>query len=420
MEPPPPSPPPPPAQRSYATLVERYKGRVSKDSKDELGLSVFNIFQEQFNVIDNESSTADEVAVAYSNIFELKKLLDVKFAKDINCEYVFYLDTPNSYGCDLRELIYNRDGTLTTNGQKLLDLFANIATRYLSDDSKRKFQHTLTDIDDTVYANPIHGIAIAGVDKSWVPHIPYPGVKELHSQLNSSPNSSGYTTIVSAAPGAIKVRKLNSNVLKDLFGENNFGFIQGEEGKGKIFSSLGNIMTTVGKRGDDPDGAYYKGIGDIKLRRIIEYSNIFPERNFIWIGDNGQADERVGIELLKINSERYTVCIHKVRDVREPNSRIIYFDSYPGLADLLKSKGIMNDTQVNAVRNSAQEVCSIVEKTTSEQKKTHCGSTQTKGGRSKTFRRRKIHKSRIPRKSTIRNHKKNTRQHGRHRRQPRV
>lgn len=409
------------AQRSYATLVETYNDSVSKDSKDELGLSVFNIFQEQFNVIDNQSSTSDEVAVAYSNIFELKKLLDVKFAKDINCIYAFLGSTPNSYGCDLRELIYNRDGTLTTNGQKLLDLFADIATRYLSDDTKRKFQHTLTDIDDTVYANPMHGIAIAGVDKSWPPHIPYPGVKELHSQLNSSPNSSGYTTIVSAAPGAIKVKKLNSNVLKDLFGENNFAFIQGEEEKGKIFSSLGNIVTAVVKRGDDPDGAYYKGIGDTKLRRILEYSKIFPERNFIWIGDNGQADERVGIELLKIDQERYTVCIHKVRNVRKPNSRIIYFDSYPGLADLLKSKRIMNDTQVNAVRNSAQEVCRIVKNTTSEQTKIHCGLTQTTvGGRSKTFRRRKIHKSRIPRKSTIRNHKKNTRQHGRHRRQPRV
>lgn len=411
----------PSAQQVYDELVKTYTNRVSAETKDELVSSLIQTFTTRFEVIQNQSSNHDDVAAAYSNIFELKKLLDVKFAKDIDCKYVFTGSTPNSYGCDLRELIYNRDGTLTTNGAKLVELFESISERYLSQDNVTKKSHTLTDIDDTVYPNPAHGIAVAGVDKMWVAHQPYPGVKELHSQLNSSPNSSGYTTIVSAAPGVIKLKKLNATVLIDLFGENNFAFIQGEEGKGALLKSVGSIISTVVKRGDNPDGAYYKGIGDVKLRRILEYSNIFPERNFIWIGDNGQADERVGAKLLEKDKARYTVCIHIVRDVKEQNPDIIYFSSYPELANILKSKNILSDTQAATVGDSAQAVCKLdVNKSAKqEQRAIHCPTSQNTGmgGRSKTFRRRKIHKSRRPRKSTIRNNKKNTR---RQRRQPRV
>ena len=399
----------PTARQSYQLLVNEYKDIVSATTKDGLLVSLNKIFTEHFNVINTSGDAeAVAVAVAYETIFGLKKLLDVQFAKDVNCKYMFIGSTPANYGCDLRELIYNRDGTVTNEGTKLLELFDNIATKYL--EHHDRIIHAITDIDDTCYANPMHGVAIAGIDRSWLPHQPYPGIKELHRQLTSLPNSSGYTTIVSAAPGAVKSRKLNDEGLIAIFGNNNFAFVQGEESKIGIAAKGISILNTVLKRGDNPGGAFYRGVGDIKLDRIIQYLKIFPERNFIWFGDNGQADEWVGSELLRLYPKRYTVCIHKVKKVEIPIQNIIYFSSYSELAEKLRKAGIFTGAHVKEVIKSARSDCiqSNVNAATPEQRKSHCPQSGRRwyGGYSRVT--RKIHKSRKTRKSPIRNNKKYT------------
>jgi hypothetical protein len=410
----------PTARESYDLLVRTYRGHtLTPETKDRLVVSFNKIFTDHFNVANNPSSDAGAVANAYRNIFELKKLLDVQLATAVKCSYRFMGATPVNYGCDLRELIYNRDGTKTQNGQLLLELFQKIAGRYLLHNEGNKEIHALSDIDDTCYANPLGGFAVAGIDRSWLPHKLYPGIKELHRQLISLPNSSRYATIVSATPGAAKPSKLTHDELINIFGENNFAFIQGEESKSGILRKIPSIITTVVNGGDNPNGAFYEGIGDIKLRRIIEYASIFPERNFIWFGDNGQADEWVGSELLKLDPRRYTVCIHIVKKPASPTEGIIYFRSYSELARKLRDIGIFSDANVVAVKKSADEDCrhSEANKVTEDQWKTHCTSKQTKGGRktrrytggSTTSRiTRKTHKGRRTLKSPIRNNKKYT------------
>jgi hypothetical protein len=403
----------PTALQSYQFLVNEYKdGFISAATKGPLLVSLTTIFTEHFNVIEHNSGDSTAVAIAYKNIFGLKKLLDVQFAKDVNCNYMFFGPTPVSYGCDLRELIYDRNGEVTNEGAKLLELFKNIATKYLEDHDR--ITHAITDIDDTCYANPMHGVAIAGIDRSWLPHQPYPGIKELHNQLTSLPNSSGYTTIVSAAPGAVKSKKLNDKGLIHIFGNNNFAFVQGEESKIGIAAKGFSIVNTVLKRGDNPDGAFYRGIGNIKLARIIQYLDIFPERNFIWFGDNGQADEWVGSELLRLYPGRYTVCIHIVKEVKITIPNIIYFSSYSDLAKKLQERGIFTPVHVKDVIKSARSDCrqSNVNAASPGQREIHCATPLSMkrwyGGSTTSLVTRKIHKRRRTLKSPIRNNKKYT------------
>ena len=405
----------PTARDSYDLLVNTYNTIRRPETKDQIVLSLNKIFTEHFSVI-NSSSDVGAVTNAYNNIFELKKLLDVQFAKDVNCKYMFFGSTPVSYGCDLRELIYNRDGTVTQNGQPLLALFQNIANQYLIHNKGKKDIHPLSDIDDTCYANPMHGVAIAGIDRSWLPHKPYPGIKELHNQLRSLPNSSRYATIVSATPGAAKLRKLKDPVLTDIFGVD-FAFIQGEESKLGLLTKGPSIIETVVKGGNHSGGAFYTGIGNIKLRRIIEYANIFPERNFIWFGDNGQADEWVGSELLRLYPGRYTVCIHIVKQSANNEPGILYFTSYSELAHKLQDIGIFSPDNVVAVEKGAYQDCRQpdVDGVTEDQRRNHCPPKQTRrkhwyntGGSTTSLITRKQHKRRRTLKSPIRNNKKYT------------
>jgi hypothetical protein len=358
-----------PAENVYSSLVDTYKGTVSEATKGEILTSLnatFNAYLRDHN---------------YADINKLKKMLDVSFSKDVDCKYKYILaSTPNSYGCDLRELIFNRDGSTTREGDALLSTFQAIASEYNAAEMP-KLYHVLTDIDDTLYANQLKKTFIAGSDASWLQHTAYPGVKELHRQLHLLRNSTHYSTVLSATPGAAKTKKLNSQELKDILGGTDFSFIQGIEGKRDIVRNTPSMLLTALYRGNNPDGAFYRTIAETKYARFQQYARIFPERHYIWIGDNGQGDEVAGIRMLNQSDVTVTVCIHIVRQqvAGSTDPRIIYFHSYGELAIKLFDMGLLEHGQVAAVIRSAKTECRSTSGISDSQRAIHCDHLPTRG-----------------------------------------
>jgi hypothetical protein len=357
-----------PAEKVYSSLVNTYRGHVSEATKGEILTSL------------NATFDAYLRSNRYSDINALKKMLDVNFSKDVDCNYKYILtSTPNSYGCDLRELIFNRDGTTTREGDALLATFQAIASAYTAAEIP-KLYHVLTDIDDTLYANRWYRTYIAGSDTSWPEHIAYPGVKEIHRQLHSLQKSTHYSTVLSATPGAAKTKKMNSQELKDMLGGTDFSFIQGIEGKREILRNTPSTLLTSAYRGDNPDGAFYRTIAETKYARFQQYARIFPERQYIWIGDNGQGDEVAGRRMLNQPDVTVTVCIHIVRPAAESarDPRIIYFNSYGELATKLFDRKILGRRHVAAVIRSARAECMSTSGTSDSQRAMHCDHLPTR------------------------------------------
>jgi hypothetical protein len=359
-----------PAGKVYSSLVNTYRGRVSEATKGEILTSL------------NATFDAYLRSNRRSDINALKKMLDVSFSKDVDCKYKYiFASTPNSYGCDLRELIFNRDGTTTSEGNALLQTFQAIASAYTAAEIP-KLYHVLTDIDDTLYANRWYRTYIAGSDMSWPEHIAYPGVKEMHRQLHSLDNSTKYSTVLSATPGAAKTKKMNSQELKDMLGGTDFSFIQGIEGKRDILRNApSTLLTGFFYRGNNPDGAFYRTIAETKYARFQQYARIFPERQYIWIGDNGQGDEVAGRRMLDQPDVTVTVCIHIVRPAAESarDPRIIYFNTYGELATKLFDRGILGRTHVAAIIKSMRHECMSTSGTSASQRAIHCDDLPTRG-----------------------------------------
>ena len=333
-------------QNVYNRMVDDFKANKNKQS-------LIEIMKEYCQL---ETTTPQ-------NIYDLKKNLEINFSADVNCVYCYTTSTPNDYGCDLREIFYSRDNQLITGGQELLDIF-----------NQKKIPdiwHIMTDIDDTLYPNTEHGTYIAGSDNSWNQKKPYPGIRTLYTSFYKKlPVNSQYTTILSATPGCLKNSKLQDkkgllhSVLKV------YGFIQGPESKLQVASYSGDIVTNCASQycgaknvttdvTSIPD--LFKLFGNTKFQRFKQYLSIFPEYKILFFGDNGQGDVLAGKQMVEFN-DRCNVFIHKVSEdgktfktVQEESQgipRLNFFKNYYEAAVKLRELGILNDDDVNNIRNA--------------------------------------------------------------------
>jgi len=295
------------------------------------------------------------------NVYDLKKKLEIQFSTDVNCVYCYTFSTPINYGCDLREIFYNRNNELIDGGQELLDIFNQ---KKLPD-----IWHIMTDIDDTLYPNIEH--YIAGSDDSWNQKTPYPGIRSFYNSFYKKlPPTSQYTTILSATPGCIKTSKLvdKKGLLHSILKV--YGFIQGPESKFEVASYTGNIITNCtsqycGKKNTSSDinsiSDLFKLFGNTKFERFKQYTSIFPEYKILFFGDNGQGDVLAGKQMVEFN-DRCNVFIHKVSEdgltfktVPEESQqipRLNFFKNYYEAALKLKELGILNDEDVNNIKNA--------------------------------------------------------------------
>jgi hypothetical protein len=303
------------------------------------------------------------------DVYNLKKKMEINFAIDVNCTYCYILKTPNNYGCDLREIFYDRENNLIANGQSLLDIF-----------KKKKLDdvwHIMTDVDDTLYPNTEKGTYIAGSDHSWAQKNPYPGIIKFYEEFYSSlpEQLSRYSTILSATPGCLKTSKIQNHrdVLTNIIGE--FGFIQGEESKQKLLSYTKGITQNffekqiknnfvekknINNFDSNPNLELYTYFGNMKFKRFEQYLNIFPEYKFLFIGDNGQGDVIAGKQMLEKYPKRCNVFIHQVCEneinYKEPSksdkliNNLFFFKTYLELSEKFKTIKIFNDNNINKIK----------------------------------------------------------------------
>ena len=392
---------------------------------------IFNQMVDEFKANKNKPKII-EMMTAYCSketttpqqIYDLKKMLEVDFSKKVGCKYC-YAKTPVDYGCDLREIFYDRNNTLIEGGQALLDIFN---TKKLPD-----MWHIMTDIDDTLYPNNEHGTYIAGSDSSWKQKTPYPGIRLFYNLFYQHlPVNSRYTTILSATPGCFKNDKLvdENGLLHNIL--QSYGFIQGIEGKGEILShvttmasncigqycdriqekipfikqakssvpsmlGLSHMPTNVQSELSD----LFKLFGNTKFDRFKQYVSIFPEYKILFIGDNGQGDVLAGKKMLEF-TDRCHVFIHKVSEdgvnfktVPEESlniPRLNFFKNYYDVALKFKELDIFNLGETAEVKNE------IVQQLKLEDNSKFANLYSIRGGKSSRKTIKKVRKNRSTRK----------------------
>jgi hypothetical protein len=335
----------PKVEEVYRNLVEKFKLTKNKSESISIMLEFCNR-QDTTNM----------------DVYTLKKKMEIQFSIDVDCKYC-YTVTPVNYGCDLREIFFDRENNLTENGQSLLDVFE----RKKIDD----VYHIMTDIDDTLYPNTEHGTYIAGSDISWHSKTPYPGIIKFYNLFyNKLSELSRYSTVLSATPGCLKNSKIikKKESISRVLGD--FGFIQGEESKTKYASfAPGIISNFFSKQGSNYNSTsnleLYTYLGNMKFERFKQYLKLFPEYKIFFIGDNGQGDVIAGKQMLQHAPNRCKVFIHRVcedgQNFKVPSRQdngiqgLSFFKTYNDLGKIFQEIGIFNENDILELTNKFNE-----------------------------------------------------------------
>lgn len=200
--------------------------------------------------------------------------------------------------------------------------------------------HVLSDIDDTVLCN--------WKDERYPKKTLYPGVVTFYRELSGlGPDSTSRLalTFVSARPGD----RLGIVESKTLDGLSVLGLVGATMLAGTFSSALGNAR-----------------IAAKKLENFLEYTSVYPERDFVFVGDSGQGDVAFGEAMMEKSKAAHTVFIHDVvatpearrAELREKN--VFLFDTYAGAALVAKKRGLLSEEAakrvVAAVRKELEEV----------------------------------------------------------------
>lgn len=146
----------------------------------------------------------------------------------------------------------------------------------------------LTDVDDTLYANLL--------DRRYPPKTLYPGVLAFYDALKHEPFELMHTpvTLLSARPNPI-AGKLEEGSVQSLMALT-AGRLCPSALSGNVASSaLGTLESILRDKSDDalhdtaPDGQEQE-IGRVKFRNFLNFSAVYPEYRYVFVGDSGQAD----------------------------------------------------------------------------------------------------------------------------------
>eukprot|EP00656_Telonema_subtile_P020213 TRINITY_DN2136_c0_g1_i1.p1 TRINITY_DN2136_c0_g1~~TRINITY_DN2136_c0_g1_i1.p1 ORF type:complete len:768 (-),score=159.32 TRINITY_DN2136_c0_g1_i1:116-2419(-) len=170
----------------------------------------------------------------------------------------------------------------------------------------------LSDLDDTLYSSG--GDGIGGVDLTLEKHVLYPGVLSFLHELDLGPVIGAGREQIAASPnlGNLVFLSARPHLYKNMsesYSYSLFERLQLEEGMhcsptllaGELRSSLTN-----------------SGIAEKKLDNFKGYSELYPEYNFVFIGDNGQGDVIAGASMLEQERTRCVVVfIHRVQPIEK-------------------------------------------------------------------------------------------------------
>lgn len=342
------------------------------------------------------------LSIGHNHLMEVKKYIDQKSI----CLHACFTN---------KNLVYTHC-TKDEVRKQILATFSEVAEKQ----TKKRRVHILTDIDDTLFSA---GTSAGGSDVSFAVHTYYPGVFAFHSVINTSdftsllsarPDTSlcgyGYETAVSSTftenkqrerfleakkeqhiphyphvmlgdAGSMVSAATRGEICKDTV-RNKFGeqwFIKPTQ----MPSDINEIVSAIPIENlcnipdswevffvNDKWANTYKYMAFTKYRHFCQFASIYPELDFVFIGDSGQGDLLTSIlmqshpqmkaclikkvieskELSKINLEKYDQLSADLAIMS--NNKIFMFDNYidaaialcPELCTKTKLKKIANET----------------------------------------------------------------------------
>ncbi|HZO13007.1 MAG TPA: phosphatase domain-containing protein [Polyangiaceae bacterium] len=199
----------------------------------------------------------------------------------------------------------------------------------------------LSDIDDTFYAN--------WKDERFPKKTIYPGVRQLYVELDRGPTEAGrmgdlafVTARPKDRPGLVECATHES---------------LGERGIGCAVVLAGSFFYLLSN----------DSIAEKKLANFVDYARLFPEYEFVFIGDSGQGDIVFGRQMREREPERVrAVFIHDVVATPDPDrlarrqEGIILFDTYVGAACEALELGLISVHGLERILTTAQEELALV------------------------------------------------------------
>eukprot|EP00164_Ancoracysta_twista_P006208 GFYU01008610.1.p1 GENE.GFYU01008610.1~~GFYU01008610.1.p1 ORF type:complete len:663 (-),score=153.78 GFYU01008610.1:108-2096(-) len=233
----------------------------------------------------------------------------------------------------------------------------------------------LSDVDDTLYCSG--GDGIAGIDKSFNKKDVYPGVLQFYMELDMGPYSEmglweegrcGNLVFLSARPHLYKdVSESASYALFDKLRRNMNLYTNPSLLAGDL------KVTTVKMMVGD-----FTAILEKKFSNFLEYSALYPECKYVFVGDNGQADVKVGEMMYDAKPDHVSaVFIHLCQDVEKTfgasdegaglskwnDLGFVFFKTYVGAAVQAFKRGLIHANGVSRVALAARrELVALSEK----------------------------------------------------------
>jgi len=292
------------------------------------------------------------------NLFQLKVLMETQFIRDVKCSYT-YLFTPDKFGCDLRELVFN-----VMAPEERHTLLENIK---LQNPTPNQIPHILTDIDDTLFPNFNGFIETMGSDTSWKSHEAYPGIKKFYEIFHRNIPSpvAKYTTILTGTPTFFKGHRLISSNIVNILGKN-FGFMQGFDKKRQAIQAL---LQGIYEHGPLKFAISSTYIAEVKYEKFLQYRALFPEYKLLFIGDNGQGDLIAGKKMIE-SDPTTIVFIHNIlkhgttfllsdaetlQEQMHTDGRLFFFKNYLELADIFRGLGYFSTADFSELRDSVSQ-----------------------------------------------------------------
>jgi hypothetical protein len=293
------------------------------------------------------------LATSPETIYEIKVFMETQFMRIVKCNYMYLLvPTPDKHGCDLREIIFNIAPDKIRD--KILGTISHLPRT-------RRIPHIITDIDDTLYPSFNGLIETVGSDRSWNTNKPYPGIKLFYELFhkNIPQVAARYSSILTGTPLFLKNKRLESEILKDILGTN-FGFMHGFDKKRQaIYALLKGLC----------ERPFYKfaisshEVAAVKFFKFKQYTQLFPEYDILFIGDNGQGDLIAGKKMIH-HDQNVRVFIHNIfrgnnyifssheemAEQDDLNGRLYFFKNYLELGYIFHKIGYLSERDFAVLR----------------------------------------------------------------------
>jgi hypothetical protein len=201
-------------------------------------------------------------------------------------------------------------------------------------DSVREVK-VLSDLDDTFYAN--------WKDDRYPKKTVYPGVLSFYAELDSGPTGDGrmgdlafVTARPRDRPGIIE--RLTHDMLRER------GLADATVLAGSFFKLLS-----------------HDSMADKKVANFVDYVALFPEYDFVFVGDSGQGDATFGKRMYEQAADRVKgVFIHDVMATsaeereRWATERVSFFDTYIGAGCMAFKQGLIAAAGLQRIVDAAR------------------------------------------------------------------